>query len=78
MLPKERLWRIATNPTETDELRIGASLTLRSSLDEEGRARLRAAAEASVSPRVRVVLETAADDLPDDDSGEAIEGRYRS
>ena len=42
-LPKEPLWRIALDPAEAEELRIGASLTLRSELDEEGRARLRSA-----------------------------------
>lgn len=74
-LPKDTLWRIALDPTEVEELRIGASLTLRSELDEEGRARLRSAAEASASPRVRVALAGAADALDDEALGDAIAGR---
>ena len=77
-LPKETLWRIALDPAETEELRIGASLTLRSDLDEDGRARLRSAAEASASPRVRVALAGAADALDDEALGDAIAGRARA
>ena len=38
-------------------MRIGAGLALRGGLDEEGRTKLREAAEASASPKVRVVLD---------------------
>ena len=76
-LPRETLWRIALDPSETEELRIGASLTLRNELDDEGRARLRSAAEASASPRVRVALTGAADALDDEALGDAIAGRAR-
>jgi hypothetical protein len=77
-LPRETLWRIVLDPNETEELRIGASLTLRTELDDEGRARLRSAAEASASPRVRVALSGAADALDDEALGDAIAGRARA
>jgi hypothetical protein len=77
-LPRETLWRIALDPGETEELRIGASLTLRKDLDEEGRTRLRSAAEASASPRVRIALAGAADALDDEALGDAIAGRARA
>ncbi len=77
-LPKETLWRVALDPTEPEELRIGASLTLRADLDEEGRTRLRAAAEASASPRVRVALAGAADALDDEALGDAIANPARA
>lgn len=66
-LPNDELWSVALDPAASEELRIGAGLALRPWLDEAGRVRLRAAAEASASPRIRVVLEAAADE-PDDDS----------
>lgn len=66
-LPSEELWSVALDPAASEDLRIGAGLALRPGLDEAGRARLRAAAEASASPRTRVVLEATADE-PDDDS----------
>jgi hypothetical protein len=77
-LPKETLWRIALDPTETEELRIGAGLTLRRDLDDEGRGRLRAAAGASASPRVRVALAGAADVMDDDALGDVIAGRVKA
>ena len=77
-LPRETLWRIALDPNETEELRIGASLTLRTELDDVGRTRLRSAAEASASPRVRVALAGAADALDDEALGDAIAGRARA
>ncbi len=56
-----------------EEMRIGAGLALRGTLDSAGRTRLRVAAEASASPKVRVVLEAAAEEGVDDDRlGEAI------
>jgi hypothetical protein len=66
-LPSDELWSVALDPAASEELRIGAGLALRPGLDEAGKARLRAAAAASASPRIRVVLEAAADE-PDDDS----------
>jgi hypothetical protein len=55
------LWRIALDPAEKPDLRIGASLALRAGLDDEGKSRLRVAAEAAASPRVRVALAAVAE-----------------
>jgi hypothetical protein len=78
-LPSDALWRVALDPTASAEMRIGAGLALRGGLDEEGRTKLREAAEASASPKVRVVLEAAADGVEDEQLGEAIgEARQRS
>jgi hypothetical protein len=59
------LWRIAEDPKAPAASRAGAAAALRTSLDDHGRERLRAAAEASASPHVRVALEAAA--TPDGD-----------
>ena len=65
LLP-ETLWRIALDPSEEEDLRIGAGLALRVGLDDEGKARLKSAAVAAASPRVRVALEAAASEIEDD------------
>ncbi len=74
-LPAETLWRIALDASEEEEVRIGASLALRAALDDEGRTKLRVAANAAASPRVRVALAAAADD--DDDDDEAVAAAIR-
>ncbi len=58
-IPTEELWRIALDPTAEVSARAGAAVALRGSLDDEGRERLRVAAEESASPKVRVALEAA-------------------
>jgi hypothetical protein len=67
-LPMETLWCIALDPAEPEDVRIGAGLVLQSHLDDQQRSRLRVAAEAAASPRVRVALTAAADGLEDDDA----------
>ncbi len=64
--PPEVLWRIVTDPSEDEEKRVGASLALRGVLDDEGRERLRVAAEAAASPKVRVALLASADEEDDE------------
>ena len=54
------------------ELRIGPELVLRGSLDEEGKSRVRVAAEASASPKLRVALDAAASDGSDLAAHEAL------
>jgi hypothetical protein len=76
-LPPDVLWRVALDPAETEELRIGATLALRGGLDDEGRARLRVAAEASASPRVRVALAAAAADVDDASLAQRLAARPR-
>jgi hypothetical protein len=60
-LTPEILWRIAEDPAASTTARTGAAVALRSTLDDSGRERLRIAAAASASPKLRVVLEAAAE-----------------
>jgi hypothetical protein len=76
--PPEVLWRIASDPTEEEEKRVGAALALRGVLDDEGRVRLRATAEAAASPRVRVALSASADEEDDEAVAAAIDGRKQA
>jgi hypothetical protein len=76
-VPAETLWRIALDPKEKEELRIGASLALRAALDDDGRTKLRVAADASASPRVRIALAAAAEEDDDDAIAEAIEAHRK-
>jgi hypothetical protein len=55
-----RLWRIAENPIAPAELRAGAATVLAGKLDDEGKQRLRIAAEDTASPELRAALEAAA------------------
>ena len=74
-IPEDTLWRVALDPSEPAEHRIGAGLALRSSLDDDGRARLRVAAEAAASPKVRIGLESAANETDDDAVAEVLQRR---
>ncbi len=59
-MPRERLFRIVEDPTASPADRAAAAITIGANLDAAGRSRLSAAAEATVAPRLRVVLEEAA------------------
>jgi hypothetical protein len=76
-MPPERLWRVVEDPSADGTVRTGAALALAPSLDDAGRERLRAAADASVEPRVRVALATAATSagasVPDEDLAAALD-----
>ena len=72
-LPADTLWRVALDPAAKEETRIGAALALRSALDADGRQKLRIAAEASASPKMRVALDAAAEELTDEQLGEALD-----
>jgi hypothetical protein len=76
-LTPEHLWRIAEDPSAPRESRVGAALALRPTLDDEGRGRLRVAAESSASPKVRVALEATADEVDDEAVAARIEGQAR-
>ena len=76
------LWRLVEDPSASADARGGAAMVLRRSLDEEGKARVRVAAEATASPRLRIALDAAAGDADetlesalDDLAGEAEEPR---
>jgi hypothetical protein len=60
-IDQERLFRIAENPGAEPELRAGAAAALSTRLDDEGRKRLRIAAEGTASPEVKGALAAAAD-----------------
>jgi len=74
------LWRLVENPAAAADARAGAALLLRRSLDDAGKMRVRIAAEATASPKLRIALDVAAssddeadvraalEDLTDDDS----------
>jgi len=89
-VPPDALLRVALDPSLTEEMRVGAALALRVApgavaekgahlrgLEQGARDQLRVAAEASVSPRVRVALAAAADDVDDDQLVEAL-GNHRA
>jgi hypothetical protein len=59
-VPPERLWQLLENPRSDRAARTGAALALAPSLDEQGRARLHAVADACAEPRLRLALSTAA------------------
>ena len=68
----ERLWRIALDPSAAPAARAGAAIALGPTLDGEGRTRLRIAAEATASPRLRVALTAAADEAKRDEELAAL------
>lgn len=67
-LPTDTLVRVALDPKESEEMRMGAAFALRGTSDPSARLQLREAAEASASPRVRVALNVALEDDLDDDA----------
>ena len=54
------LWRVVEDPSAPADARAGAAMLLRRSLDDEGKARVRVAAEATASPKLRIALDAAA------------------
>lgn len=67
-VPPELLASVVEDPDAAPGRRIGAALALGSSDHPEARVKIRAAAEACASQRVRVALERAADDALDDET----------
>jgi hypothetical protein len=65
-LSREMLWSIVSSPAAEPSARAGAAVALRPTLDDADRARLRRLAEVTAAPRVRVVLEAAADGAEDE------------
>jgi hypothetical protein len=57
----EMLWEVVEDPAVDSTARAGAAMMLRRTLDDGGRARLRVAAGACASPRLRVALDAVAD-----------------
>lgn len=70
----EDLWRLVEDPAAPEDARAGAVMALRSGkggLGEEGKARVRVAADATASPKLRVVLDAAVADS-DEEAKEAL------
>jgi hypothetical protein len=57
VVPAEQFWRIVEDARGAPEVRAGAAVALRSSLDGEGRERLRVASEACASPKLRAAFD---------------------
>jgi hypothetical protein len=55
----EDLFRVIEDPSAPEDARAGAALVLRDTLDDDGRARIRVAADATASPKLRVALDAA-------------------
>ncbi len=86
----EDLWSVVEDPSAPEDARAGAAMLLRRSLDEEGKARVRVAASAAASPRLRVALDATAceeddsavrsalEELADEDEERAATARQNS
>ncbi|MFT3769439.1 MAG: hypothetical protein QM820_28715 [Minicystis sp.] len=68
----EALFRIVESPTAAPTARAGAAFVLARTAAEPDRARLRIAAEACVAPRLRIVLDRAADGAAERELRDAI------
>lgn len=68
----ERLWRIVEDPAAPPDARAGAAAALGATIDDEGRTRLRAAAEATAAPRLRIAIEAAAKGTGDEELAAAL------
>jgi hypothetical protein len=58
-VPADRLWGIVEDPAAPASARAGAAFALAPKLDDDGKSRLRVAADATVLPKLRVALESA-------------------
>jgi hypothetical protein len=72
-VPPERLWRIVEDPGAKPVARATAAVALGAALDDEGRVRLRVAAEAVAAPKLRVALEEVAGEARDEALTKALE-----
>jgi hypothetical protein len=72
-MPADLLWRIAENAAAPPHERAAAAVALEETLDDQGRARLRALAEATAAPKVRVALEAVAAKTDEEKLARALE-----
>jgi hypothetical protein len=68
----ERLWRIVEDPSARAVARAAAAVALGARIDDEGRARLKAAADATAAPKLRIALFAAADSAEEAELEEAL------
>jgi hypothetical protein len=59
-VPRDKLMRIVEDPKQAATARAAAAVALGSELDDDGRVRLRMAAEATAAPKLRVAIEKVA------------------
>lgn len=72
VVPPDELWRIVEDASANPTQRAGAALALRADLDDEGKARLRIAADTCAEQKLRVAL-TSMVTSTDDELAEALE-----
>jgi hypothetical protein len=68
----DKLWRIVEDPSAPPDARAGAAVALGATIDGEGRARLKAAAEVIAAPRLRIAIEAAAKESPEEELAAAL------
>jgi hypothetical protein len=56
-VPLDQFWRLVEDASYAPDVRAGAAVALRASLDDEGKERLRVATETCASPRLRVAFD---------------------
>jgi hypothetical protein len=66
------LWSVVEDPTAAEDARAGAAMALRKSLDQAGKTRVRVAAEATASPKLRVALDAVAEES-DEEAAAALQ-----
>jgi hypothetical protein len=69
----ERLWRIVEDPSARAIARAAAAVALGAGIDDEGRARLKAAADATAAPKLRIALQAAAVSADEEALEEALQ-----
>jgi hypothetical protein len=69
---EDDLWRVVEDPSAPEDARGGAALVLRGALDDAGKARVRVAAEATASPKLRFALDAAAGDAHEENLRAAL------
>lgn len=72
-LPHDALWEVLEDPAAAPGARAAAAVALAPSLDEDGKRRVRVAADATASPRVRVAITRAAEDADEEEVARALE-----
>jgi hypothetical protein len=72
-VPDEELWNIVEDAAASPTERAGAALALRRELDDAGRHRLRIAAGACAEKKLRVALESVAENASDQDLEDILE-----
>ena len=74
-IPRHELLAVVEDPTAPQSARAAAALALKTGLEEPERVRVRVAAAATAAPKVRVALETVADESATVDRAAAFVSR---